>query len=458
MGATGNDGAMGATGNDGAMGATGNDGAMGATGNDGAMGATGNDGAMGATGAAGAMGATGANGLVTDGGGNTFSSTALSFLSGGTGNTAVGDGAGNGYTSTESNNIVLGTAAGDTGVSNEIIIGNGQTAAYFAGIYGVTANTSSQQVVTIDSTGFLGSLDSSLLVGPMGATGNDGAMGATGAAGATGLDGATGLTGATGVDGATGAGVEGATGVDGATGATGAPGTGFVVDTPNGNVSASDALLGISGGTGNSAIGSGALNSVVTGSLNTAVGVGAGSGLTGSDSDNIDIGNPGAPGDNGIVRVGDAGTNKVFLNGVFGKTTIDIGSTTALVIDNNGNIGTVASSQRYKKDIQDMGSQSEAILALRPVTFAYKTDGNDRKQYGLIAEEVAKVAPGLVVHDKSGRIMTVRYDQVNAMLLNEFQKQHATIEEQAKTISEQQAALKAVMDRLSALEKAQAGK
>jgi septal ring factor EnvC (AmiA/AmiB activator) len=99
----------------------------------------------------------------------------------------------------------------------------------------------------------------------------------------------------------------------------------------------------------------------------------------------------------------------------------------------DGQLGTVASSQRFKKDIADMERASEAILSLRPVTFHYKTDTKSTRQFGLIAEEVAKVNPALVVPDKEGKPYSVRYDQVNAMLLNEFIKEHrAFIEEQRK--------------------------
>jgi uncharacterized coiled-coil protein SlyX len=107
-----------------------------------------------------------------------------------------------------------------------------------------------------------------------------------------------------------------------------------------------------------------------------------------------------------------------------------------VVIDSTGQLGTVSSSRRFKKEIEPMDQTSEAILALKPVTFHYKSDNTNTPQFGLIAEEVAKVNPNLVVGDKNGEIYTVRYDAVNAMLLNEFLKAHRKIEEQQATIAQ----------------------
>ena len=91
-------------------------------------------------------------------------------------------------------------------------------------------------------------------------------------------------------------------------------------------------------------------------------------------------------------------------------------------MSDDGQLGIIASSQRFKKDIANMDKASEAVLSLRPVTFHYKTDAKDTPQFGLIAEEVAKVNPALVLPDKEGKPYTVRYEAVNAMLLNEFLK------------------------------------
>ena len=107
-----------------------------------------------------------------------------------------------------------------------------------------------------------------------------------------------------------------------------------------------------------------------------------------------------------------------------------------VVIDGAGQLGTVASSERFKKDVAIMGQASDGIFSLRPVTFQYKKDTTGTPQFGLIAEEVAKVNPALVLPDSEGKPYTVRYDAVNAMLLNEFLKEHKTVREQQATIAE----------------------
>jgi hypothetical protein len=122
------------------------------------------------------------------------------------------------------------------------------------------------------------------------------------------------------------------------------------------------------------------------------------------------------------------------------------------VIDSFGQLGTASSSRRFKKEIKPMDKASEAILALKPVTFHYKSDAKGTPQFGLIAEEVAEINPDLVVRDKNGEIYTVRYDAVNAMLLNEFLKAHRKNEEQEKTIAE----VKSGMTALAATVKEQA--
>jgi uncharacterized coiled-coil protein SlyX len=102
----------------------------------------------------------------------------------------------------------------------------------------------------------------------------------------------------------------------------------------------------------------------------------------------------------------------------------------------DGQLGTIASSERFKKDIATMDNASEVILALKPVTFHYKSDNTGTPQFGLIAEEVAEVNPDLVVRDRNGDLYTVRYDAVNAMLLNEFLKEHRKVEQQGATITQ----------------------
>ena len=126
--------------------------------------------------------------------------------------------------------------------------------------------------------------------------------------------------------------------------------------------------------------------------------------------------------------------NTCFIGNIFGVTTGGVGS--PVLVDSSGQLGTMSSSRRFKKDIGTMGKASEAILSLKPVTFHYKSDKTGTPQFGLIAEEVAKVNPTLVLPDKEGKPYTVRYDAVNAMLLNEFLKAHHKIEEQEATIAQ----------------------
>jgi hypothetical protein len=126
-------------------------------------------------------------------------------------------------------------------------------------------------------------------------------------------------------------------------------------------------------------------------------------------------------------------TGTTWIDGIFGKL-VQGGAT--VFVSPAGQLGTISSSRRFKKEIKPMNTTSEAILALKPVTFHYKNDKANTPQFGLIAEEVPEVNPDLIVRDKNGEIYSVRYDAVNAMLLNEFLKDHRKIEEQRATIAE----------------------
>jgi len=193
-------------------------------------------------------------------------------------------------------------------------------------------------------------------------------------------------------------------------------------------------------GAGNTAVGYFALHNNITGGGNIAIGVGAGTNITGGDN-NIYIGNVGLAGDSNTTRIGIAKTTqRTFINGIRGVTT-GINDAVNVVIDSAGQLGTISSSRRFKTDIKPMDNASGSILALKPVTFQYKSQKDAKPQFGLIAEEVAEVNPDLVVRDESGEIYTVRYDAVNAMLLNEFLKEHkAFVEEQCK-VQEQEATI-----------------
>jgi hypothetical protein len=195
-----------------------------------------------------------------------------------------------------------------------------------------------------------------------------------------------------------------------------------------------DALAGNTIGGGNTAIGSGALPNNTTGNDNIALGNAAGLLLTTGD-DNIDIGNNGEAGDFDTIRIGSSVQGAIYLAGIAGQF-VGAGGTTCYV-DNDGKLGVFLSSRRFKTDIADMGAASEALLALRPVTFHYKPelDKTCTPQFGLVAEEVAKVNPDLVTRDAKGELTTVRYEAVNAMLLNEFLKEHKKTEELEATVA-----------------------
>ena len=205
----------------------------------------------------------------------------------------------------------------------------------------------------------------------------------------------------------------------------------------------------------NTAIGDKALFNNTRGSFNTALGLRAGGQLT-TGNNNIDIGNPGVAGESNTIRIGgNVGVGiqtATFIAAIHGVTT---GNNNAIpvVIDSAGQLGTVSSSLRYKTEVKPIDKASESILALKPVSFRYKVHKDTTPQFGLIAEEVAKANPDLVIYDSDGKPYTVRYDAVNAMLLNEFLKEHRHVQEQDSIIARQQKqidALTAGLQKVSA--------
>ena len=197
----------------------------------------------------------------------------------------------------------------------------------------------------------------------------------------------------------------------------------------------SGALFNNTTGEFNTAVGQGALQANTTGIANVALGVGAGGNVTTAENV-ISIG----------ATVGGANvSNRCYIGNIRSATT---GNNNAIpvLIDSAGQLGTISSSHRFKKEIKPMDKASEAILALKPVTFHYKSDNTNRPEFGLIAEQVAKVNPDLVVRDENGEIYTVRYDAVNAMLLNEFLKEHRKVEELTKDFQATVAQLTARLD------------
>jgi hypothetical protein len=226
------------------------------------------------------------------------------------------------------------------------------------------------------------------------------------------------------------------------------------------------ALFQPSGGS-NTAVGAGALH--FGGDSNTALGVNAGYGLGGANNTALGAGAGGdTAGSNNIfigagvvgplqesntIRIGDnlpadPGASACFIGGINGQTTT---SGTAVYINSSGKLGTITSSARFKKDIRPMDSASEVILSLRPVTFHYRSDTMNTPQFGLVAEEVARMDPALVLTDKEGKPYTVRYEAVNAMLLNEFLKDHRRVEEQDHRLQEQSETIAKQQKQIDAL-------
>ena len=179
-------------------------------------------------------------------------------------------------------------------------------------------------------------------------------------------------------------------------------------------------------GNENTAVGFSALGTNTTGSDNVALGTLAGNGQT-TGSNNVYI---------GANMLGTAGeSDACYIRSIFGQTSAN---GIAVLVNSDNKLGTMTSSKRFKEEIRPMDKASEALLELKPVTFRYKKgiDPEVRQQFGLVAEKVEKVNPNLVVHDKEGKPYSVRYDQVNAMLLNEFLKEHGRLEEQQATIAD----------------------
>jgi hypothetical protein len=241
------------------------------------------------------------------------------------------------------------------------------------------------------------------------------------------------------------------------------------------------ALQNLTSGTGtNVAIGYNALGALTGGEENIAIGPGTlaanqgigniALGVSAGDDKTTGVGNMylgylagvgrGTVTESNTVRIADSGVyNRVFLGAIRGVTT-GVSNAVAVVIDGDGQLGTVNSSRRYKEDIQDMGDTSSGLMKLRPVTFRYTqpyADGSRPVDYGLIAEEVKEIYPNLVAHLANGEVETVQYHKINAMLLNEVQKQHRQLQEQKRRLEAQQQDIDTLLLRLAALERAMAG-
>jgi hypothetical protein len=233
--------------------------------------------------------------------------------------------------------------------------------------------------------------------------------------------------------------------------ANGALALGFNTTGGGNTATGYEALYHNTTGYANTAIGKDALLNNTSGTHNIAFGAGAGNKLTTGDN-NIAIANQGVSGDANTIRIGTHGTHTATYVAGIRDSPLVHGAAVAVGISVDGRLGVRVSSARFKEAIRPMGKASEAILALKPVTFRYKQelDPEGVPQFGLVAEEVARIEPDLVTRDAKGKPYTVRYEEVNAMLLNEFLKEHKTVEEQATKIQQLESALKDVTARLDA--------
>jgi len=215
----------------------------------------------------------------------------------------------------------------------------------------------------------------------------------------------------------------------------------------NNTASGMNALISNTTGNFNTANGAHSLLNNTTGSSNIALGFNAGDHLT-IGNNNIDIGSFGAAGESNTIRIGSAQV-RTFIKGISGAVV----SGAAVVVNAGGQLGVSASSARFKDQIEPMDKASESILALKPVSFRYKReiDADSTPQFGLVAEDVEKVNPDLVARDADGKPYTVRYEAVNAMLLNEFLKEHRKNEQQESKIEQQDAKIARQQKQIEAL-------
>lgn len=214
----------------------------------------------------------------------------------------------------------------------------------------------------------------------------------------------------------------------------------------NAAVLGADAFASNTTGNFGTAIGSGALKNNTTGNNNIGLGANAGVNLT-TENNNIDIGNAGVAAESNTIRIGGTAQTATFIAGISGTTVTGV----PVLVSGSGQLGVASSSRSVKDDIRDIGEESNALMRLRPVAFRYKPelDPTGLRQYGLIAEEVAKVMPDLVRFSASGEPETVRYHFLTPLLLNEVRKQQQVIAAQREEINELAARLSRLEEKLS---------
>jgi hypothetical protein len=424
--------------------------------------------------------AIGANALwLSSGGSNNtaFGVEAAQNQTTGSNNLALGYQAGNNW-STGNNNIAL-AAPGTAGESGTIRIGieGIQTRAFIAGIRGVAVNGG--QTVVVDANGQLGVApgsttipgDNNTALGTGALSSNTVSGTNNTAAGSSALTSNTTGTqntasGAGALQANTGGNFNTASGANAlnrnVTGAANtASGAAALQSNTTGNNNTATGLNALNQNTtggNNTASGAGAMFSNTTGNNNTALGFGAGGNWT-TGSNNIAIANNGDAADLATIRIGAQGTQtRAFMAGIRG-TRVNKGQ--AVMVDANGQLGVSRSSLRYKEDIHAMGDASKPLMNLRPVTFRYKeaeADGSKPIQYGLIAEEVEKVMPELVVYNEKGTPESVAYEILPSLLLNEYQKQGRELvaaKARLEAMEAEMAAMRVMLNRLAAASSSQ---
>jgi hypothetical protein len=388
-----------------------------------------------------------------------------SNLNGGNFNVLIGPGAGTGYNSTEQYNIVLGNVAGTGGESGAIHIGDAgnNTTFYAGGINGVNVGSVATVVTGAATAGGI-QLGTAVITAGTGITVTPGANTITIDSTATGT--VTTLTGDSGTASPSAGNINIVVGNQGTALIQGSSNTlglffrggavstnlsigsvSLISATGGSNTSFGSGLNSVTSGSGNTAIGAGVLSSVTTGSNNNGMGldvgglissgnynifIGTNAGtayVTGTESSNILFNANGTNGENNVLRIGNAtGTSTQQLNSAYicGITGINV-TGSAVMVNASNQLGVTVSSARYKENIQDLGDTSSSIMKLRPVKFNYKSDPTP--QTGLIAEEVDKINPQLVVYDQEGLPQTVKYHDLPALLLNEIQKLRKEVDE-----------------------------
>ena len=373
---------------------------------------------------------------------------ALSGQSTGTNNIAIGANAGTALGNGNNNNVDIGNT-GQSGDSGVVRIGTSQSVTYLSGVVraddGITIQKGTSATFVVEprpsNTGII-----NYFIGALAGSSNTSGGANIFIGNAAGQDN---VTNAQNTFIGANAGIHNSADFNTVVGSFAGVGTGFTgaqntfIGQAAGNINSS--------GANNTFIGQAAGSNNTTGANNIALGTNAGGNLS-TGNNNIDIGNAGNVGENNVIRMG-TGQAAAFIAGIRGVTT-GVNNAMTVVIDSNGQLGTMSSSRRYKEDIAPMGDASSRLQALRPVTFRYKkafANGEKPLQFGLIAEEVATTFPELTVFNAEGKPESVKYQDLASMLLNEYQKEHQRAEQAQQNMKRQEQKINALETRLNQL-------